>query len=233
MQTTLPIVAIAGILCTAEVWEATLTQARITPSQTIIPEGRTVDEMAATILAAAPPRFLLAGFSLGGYVAQAILASHPERAAGILLVSTSARGDTHAQSKARLGAINIAETEGLEALAHQTAPFLLARSGRGNSAVLEAIADMARKTPIARYRAHQSAAATRPDRTSLLPSIACPAHVIVGAEDRVTPPARSEEIYALLPNARLTIVPGAGHLLLTERPKEVADALCQLAALAT
>jgi pimeloyl-ACP methyl ester carboxylesterase len=52
-----------------------------------------------------------------------------------------------------------------------------------------------------------------------------PAAVLVGARDRLTPPACAESIAGALPGADLTVVPGAGHMLPLERPREVSEAL--------
>jgi len=48
-----------------------------------------------------------------------------------------------------------------------------------------------------------------------------PALVLVGADDVATPPIRAERLAAALPNARLHVIPGAGHLSAVEAPAEV------------
>jgi len=63
-----------------------------------------VEAMARRVLAAAPPTFLLVGFSMGGYVARAIARQAPDRVRALVLMSTSTRGDTAALQK-RKGAI--------------------------------------------------------------------------------------------------------------------------------
>ncbi len=49
-----------------------------------------------------------------------------------------------------------------------------------------------------------------------------PVLVVVGAEDRVCPVADSETIAAGVPDARLAVVPGAGHFVVLEAPQAVA-----------
>jgi pimeloyl-ACP methyl ester carboxylesterase len=58
----------------------------------------------------------------------------------------------------------------------------------------------------------------RPDRTAALAAIRAPALVIVGAEDAITPVAEAEKIKGLLPDARLAVIPGAGHASNLEEP---------------
>ena len=65
--------------------------------------------IAARILAAAPPRFALAGLSMGGYIAQTIAGQAPERVQKLALLDTSARPETPEQSARRKPQIALAE----------------------------------------------------------------------------------------------------------------------------
>jgi pimeloyl-ACP methyl ester carboxylesterase len=65
----------------------------------------------------------------------------------------------------------------------------------------------------------------RPDSFPSLPSIAVPVLVVVGAEDEITPPEKSEAMARAIPAARLEKIDGAGHLSPMERPDDVAAAL--------
>jgi pimeloyl-ACP methyl ester carboxylesterase len=64
------------------------------------------------------------------------------------------------------------------------------------------------------------AMAERPDSLALLPTIACPTLVIVGDEDQATPPAEAELMARSIPQARLAVIPGAGHLSNLEQPEQ-------------
>ena len=59
----------------------------------------------------------------------------------------------------------------------------------------------------------------RPDSRSELPGIACPTAVVCGRQDAVTPLKMAEEIAAGIPNAKLRIIEGCGHLASLERPE--------------
>jgi 3-oxoadipate enol-lactonase len=59
---------------------------------------------------------------------------------------------------------------------------------------------------------------SRPDSTPLLASIRVPALVLVGDEDVLTPPSEAEKMHAALPDARLEVIRGAGHLSNLENP---------------
>ena len=63
------------------------------------------------------------------------------------------------------------------------------------------------------------AMAARPDSTPLLQRISCPTQIIVGELDVPTPPADARLMSEKIPNARLAVIPGAGHLSNLEQPE--------------
>jgi pimeloyl-ACP methyl ester carboxylesterase len=66
---------------------------------------------------------------------------------------------------------------------------------------------------------------SRRDSRPLLPAIAAPTLVLVGDEDRLTPPEQAREMAGLIPGATLVVVPECGHLSTLERPERVSEAL--------
>ena len=103
MAATLPLVLIPGLLCSARLFAPQI--AGLWPFGSVtVADHRRDNEMtaiAARILADAPPRFALAGLSMGGYVAFAILRLAPERVVKLAFLDTSARPDAAEQSAAR------------------------------------------------------------------------------------------------------------------------------------
>jgi len=66
----------------------------------------------------------------------------------------------------------------------------------------------------------------RPDSTELLPTLAgLPTLILVGEDDEITPPSRARAMAEAIPGARLTVIPGAGHLPPVERPTVTTQAL--------
>lgn len=55
--------------------------------------------------------------------------------------------------------------------------------------------------------------------------VACPVTFIVGEQDRMTPPAAAAELAGKIAGSRTTVIPGAGHMMMAERPDETLDAL--------
>ena len=68
-------------------------------------------------------------------------------------------------------------------------------------------------------------ALSREDYRSRLATVACPALVLAGAQDKVCPPAAQRELAAALRDCTCVMLPGAGHFALLENPDEVAAAV--------
>ena len=109
MSEPLPIVLVPGLLCTPRLYAAQIDEVWRAGPVTIADHTRD-DSMAGVarrILADAPPRFALAGLSMGGYIAFEILRQAPGRVARLALLDTTARPDTPEQTEARRAQIAI------------------------------------------------------------------------------------------------------------------------------
>ncbi|WP_124096288.1 alpha/beta fold hydrolase [Burkholderia gladioli] len=222
-----PIVLIPGLLCTAEVFApqipALWPYGPVTVASTL--EGDSIAAMAAAILASAPPRFALAGFSMGGYLAHEILRRAPERVTRLALLSTSARADQPIQIEMRQALLEAA-THGdydtvLANATLNTAHVSLRRDPVFAATKRRMAADIGR----AAFARQTAAVIGRPDSRRELPSIAVPSLVLVGDSDPVTPPEFAREMAEAIPGAKLVIVPECGHTSPLERPEAVNAAL--------
>lgn len=188
-------------------------------------EGNTIAEMAAAILAAAPPRFALAGISMGGYICLEIIRRAPERVLKLALLDTSARPDTPDQSSQRLAMVASARTGDFLGLA-SGALGAIVHPSRKDDARLRAInLRMAAAVGFDGFARQTNAIISRVDSLPGLAAIAVPTLVLVGDTDTLTPPALAEEIVAAIPGARLTVVPQCGHASTLEQPDAVNAAL--------
>jgi pimeloyl-ACP methyl ester carboxylesterase len=183
--------------------------------------------IAARILADAPPRFALAGLSMGGYIAFAMLRQAPERIAKLALLDTSARPDVPEQTEGRKKFIAMAEAGKLSEVVDTLAPRFLHRDRRDDPALNRLIRDMAGETGADGFVRQMTAIMKRPDSRPLLAGIGCPTLVLVGDGDELTPPEFSKEIAAGIPGARLAVVPHCGHLSTVENPDAVSAALAE------
>jgi pimeloyl-ACP methyl ester carboxylesterase len=175
-------------------------------------------------------RAVLAGISMGGYVAMAFLRRHRHRVAGLALLSTRAEADTPEQraerdafaalvltDRARPALIDAALPRMLGATTRATRPDVAARLRATITATApEAIAWS------------QRAIAARPDSTPALRETHVPTLVLAGEEDELVTAAEARTLAAALPRARLLPLPGTGHLAPAENPDAVTAALADL-----
>lgn len=188
----------------------------------------TFDAAVADVLAAAPPRFALAGYSLGGRLALLAALAAPERVVRLVLVATTAGIADVAERTARRRADERLAAELATLTIERLADRWLAQplfAADPPEAQARARADIARNDPLA------LAAALRGLGTGAmtpvwerLGELTMPAVVVVGARDAKFG-GLGARLAAALPDARLVVVPGAGHALVREAPEAVADAI--------
>ncbi|MBI4926724.1 MAG: alpha/beta hydrolase [Anaerolineae bacterium] len=168
-------------------------------------------------------RVILAGHSMGGYISLSFAAAFPDRLSGFALVTSQAAADAPERRQGR-----IAQAEKIE----QTGKNEIDEAGLARYSPDPAVRA---KTRIYMEKANPLAVAgclrgmaDRKDRMALLPSIRVPSVVIAGEIDDLISPRRSEEMVSLLPDARLYMVPGGGHMVMMEAPGAVVSALSDL-----
>ncbi|MBN9390047.1 MAG: alpha/beta fold hydrolase [Chloroflexi bacterium] len=180
--------------------------------------GWYADQLAGLLDALQLPKAVIVGLSMGGVLAQEFYRRHPERVLALVLSDTNTGGGARppAERQARLeGRLKALAELSLEEMARQRAPALLSpEPAPGLVAEVEA---MIRELHPAGYRAMVlalDAADTRP----VLPTVAVPALVMWGDQDRVTPRPEADILRTGIPGAAFEIIPGAGHLSNLEQP---------------
>jgi pimeloyl-ACP methyl ester carboxylesterase len=223
-----PLILLPGLLCSAALWRPQI-EALDDIAAPVVADLRHDDSlagMAARVLAGAPERFALAGLSMGGYLAQEIMRTAPERVTRLALLDTSARADDPSRTAEREALLDEARGGGFEGVIAKLLPHLIHPDRlSGDPALCEAVLSMAREIGPDAFLRQMAAIMGRPDSRPGLPDIACPTLVLCGAQDARTPPAAHEEIASLIPGAKLVMVPDCGHLSTMERPEAVNAAL--------
>jgi pimeloyl-ACP methyl ester carboxylesterase len=223
MTPSLPLVLVPGLLCSARLFAPQV--AALWPLGPVtIADHRRDSDMAAIakrILDEAPPRFALAGLSMGGYIAFAMMRLAPERIAKLALLDTSARPDMPEQKAGREKFIAMAEAGKLMDVVDTLTPKFLHRDRAQDETLKGVVRTMARETGAEAFVRQQKAIMSRADSRLLLTSIRCPTLVLVGEGDELTPPELSKEIAAGIEGATLTVVPDCGHLSTLEKPEAV------------
>lgn len=164
---------------------------------------------------------VIAGFSMGGYVALEMLVRSQRPINGAVLVSTSARAETLEGMALREKSIHALGSDFLKA----TERVIQWGLGERNEAIEERLRQMMHRVGAETAIRQTRAVMERSDQRARLSELTLPVHVICGDSDRITPPDLSREMAALLSSAQLTLVPGAGHMLPFENPSSIIDAI--------
>jgi len=224
-----PILLIPGLLCSEEIFAPQLPalwpHGPVTIASTLA--GDTIPDMAARILAQAPPRFALVGVSMGGYIAFEIMRQAPERVMKLALICTSAWPDLPKQTAARRKMVAQARAVGFERFLALGADALTHPNRMGDPDLNAASIRMGRVVGLEGFVRQTEAVIARADSRPLLGSIKVPTVVIVGDLDPLTPMMLSEEMAEMIPGAKLVIAPDCGHVITLERPEVVNAALAE------
>ncbi len=190
----------------------------------------TMDDSAAfveAIIAELPEPPGLAGFSMGGYAALALLGRGIAGVKALALLDTRATADDGAGREARDAAIAAVRSGGAAAIVDGMVGKLLAPASLQNANLIERLRRMILRQKPETLESDLKAMRDRPDSTDLLPRIGAPTIVLAGDQDAITPPAVCQSMAEAIPGARFVPVPGAGHLTPMERPGAVAAALAE------
>jgi len=190
----------------------------------------TLDDVAADLAALLDhlklDRAVIGGLSMGGYITMALLRRSPERFDGIILADTRAEADTPEGLAGRRQMIDLVRAKGAGAVADQMLPKLLSASAREHQPELVAsVRRMIASTSAEALAAALEAMMGRPDSSADLSRVNCPALVLVGADDEVTPEASARAIEKRIERSRVVVLPAAGHLSNLESPDAFSRAL--------
>lgn len=213
------LVLLPGFMCDAELWRDMAPDLERLGSLHYgnVYQDDTLEGMARRVLAEAPGRFVLVGFSMGGFVARVLTLMAPERVTGVAFVASSAREYSEAErERRRAGALPGDKprkaSPGVALGLHpdrETDPLLLDR-----------LRSMQRRLgPDVRVR---QSALIRKDGYADLERIACPSLVVACRQDRLRTLAETERMARHLPHARFEVIEDCGHMAPLERPHELA-----------
>ena len=218
-----PLLLLPGLLCDRALWEPQLAGLADIAEMTVgnLTRDDSLAGMARSVLAAAPPRFALAGLSMGGYASFEIMRQAPERVERLALLDTSARPDRREQTQDRLELIKQAEQGNFKGVTPRLLPRWVHPSRVSDPELVRTITEMTQRVGREAFVRQQTAIVNRPDSRPGLSRIHCPTLVLCGHEDAATPVELHRERAADIANARLVIVPECGHLSTLERPDTV------------
>jgi pimeloyl-ACP methyl ester carboxylesterase len=227
MTDAMPILLVPGLACSPLLFAPQLS-ALWQRGPVTIADTRRGDSMAAMarqILDSAPPRFALAGLSMGGYLAFEIMRQAPERVSRLAILDSAANPERPEQTERRKAHIALAEGGRFGEIPGLMMPVIVHADFQADEAMIGIVRAMHEENGAEAYVAQQRAIMARPDSRPGLAAIRCPALVLVGDADLLTPPDAAREIAAGIAGAKLVVVPDCGHLSTLERPDAVTQAL--------
>jgi len=191
------------------------------------PEGYSITRFAADLAGLLDhvdaEKAVIMGTSMGGTITQRFILDYPEKTLAAVIMSTSSQVNEAGRQRWFDQADTI-EREGMAAWVRRSRPpeqtdEYLAQ----HPEVLEAEERRIRNNPDARVYAQVARAVADYDYTEELKSVRIPTLVLVGSQDKQTPPGGSVIISRAIPGAELHIIEGPGHTLYREAPETVVE----------
>ena len=200
---------------------------RLPPDRTIhranLLHGDSIEQIALNIAASAPARFVLIGFSLGGYVARSLAEQFPGRVAALVLIATLLRPDTASQRELKAAAVRASAQGQFRGLSARSIAQSLHPQRATDKALISRIQAMGVRMGHKAF-ARQSTLA-RADIASS--TVHCPTLIISGAQDALRPPEEAQELCDQIPGACLQVVENTGHMIPLEQPGRLAEIIAK------
>ena len=174
--------------------------------------------LAAAVLANAPPRFVLAGLSMGGIVAMEMIRQAPGRIARLALLDTNVLPDPPEMAPVRKAQVEQALNGGLRAVMRDEMKPNYLSDGPDRDRILGLCMEMAEDLGPQVFADQSHAIQHRPDQRETLKKVTVPTIVICGEDDRLCPLPRHQLMHDLIAGSKLAVIPGAAHLPTLEQP---------------
>ncbi|XUM23222.1 alpha/beta fold hydrolase [Bradyrhizobium oligotrophicum S58] len=229
MTDALPLVLVPGLISSPRIYAPVIPALwRLGP--VMVANHVRDDSMAAIarrILAEAPPRFALAGHSMGGYIALEIMRQAPERVGRLALINTQARPDTPEASARRRTMITRAKDGDYHSVVDELFSGFVHPSRQDDPRLRQLVHDMAEEVGVIGFIRQLTAIMSRPDSRPTLTAIRCPTLVLTGDTDNTIPNSLSKEMADGIDGSWLVVLENCGHLPQPEQPEETAQALME------
>ncbi len=223
-----PLLLLPGTLCDRRVFDplvAELEASAGAPSCECVADlgaASTIVELATRILAQAPPKFVLCGFSQGGMVAVEICRLAPQRVIGLVLLSTNPLAETPARSAQRMRQLERAETGDLDGVVREELlPAYFSHKSAVAPELEQVVIDMATALGPEVFRRQVAALRARPDLRATLAGLQLPVLWLAGRADGLVPVSVQQSAAQTLLDGRFRVLPGCGHLCTLEAPDRV------------
>ncbi|MDX6022134.1 alpha/beta hydrolase [Scandinavium sp. V105_16] len=224
-----PLVLIGGTLCTARLWGPLIERLNVSAVICLtLASADSAQESSRQLLPVLPPRFLLAGFSLGAIVALQMAADAPERLAGLTLTSVNPLADRPENAEPRRAAVQAAREQGHgEWLSGSLWNHYVAPTNRHNRALHDTLCLMAEETDSETFSRQTEIAISRRDNRAALRGLRCPVLILNGEHDPICTPEHHRLAAECAPKTTWVTLNLAGHFCVLESPDNAAAPLRQ------
>jgi pimeloyl-ACP methyl ester carboxylesterase len=164
---------------------------------------------------------ILCGLSMGGYIALRAMEKYPERFDALILSDTQCIADTPELKAKRVKTIQSIQENGVgtyatESIKNLFTPASIVSSQKEVNAIWQMIMNTTKKTLCSTL----AALAERSETCSTLSEIQIPVLIMVGKEDKLTPPDMALHMHKKIKDSRLQVIDHAAHLANIENPQE-------------
>jgi pimeloyl-ACP methyl ester carboxylesterase len=222
-----PLFLLCGLLCDKTIWADIPSRlAPVADAHIMAFAGFTsIVGMADQVLAAAPPRFAVAGHSMGGRVALEVWRQAPQRVTALALLNTGVHPPRESEFDSRGLLVRLARRHGMAALADEWLPPMMGASPHRVAQVMPALKAMVQRSTAGSFAGQINALLQRPDARPVLPSITVPTLLLSGTNDTWSSLSQHADMQRSVSGSTLVEIAGAGHMSPIERPDAVARAL--------
>jgi pimeloyl-ACP methyl ester carboxylesterase len=222
-----PLLLLCGLLCDETVWsDIPRRLASIADVSVVSFCGfSSIEAMAEHVLQTAPPRFAVAGHSMGGRVALELMRVAPQRISALALLNTGVHAVRDGEPQGRVHLLRLALQHGMGALAREWLPPMMGSDAARTAELMPRLMAMIERCSVANYADQNRAMLQRPDALAVLPTIAVPTLLLSGSADIWSPVSQQETMRRRIPHATLFEIHAAGHMAPVERPDAVSLAL--------
>lgn len=224
-----PLVLLPGMMCDARLFgPQTAAFSHERPILTApLNDHDTVQALASDIIQNAPPRFALAGLSMGGIVAMEVCRQAPERITRLALLDTNPKAEAAVIAEKREPQMQRVRDGQLRAVMRDEMKPNYLTDGPHMGQILDLCMAMAQTLGPDVFIAQSRALQSRPDQQETLRALKVPTLILCGEDDALCPIHRHELMHDLIPGSTLQIIKNAGHLPTLEQPDATNEALAK------